>query len=172
MTNKLNDNIVFWLASYFNTNDIQIREMLDSQLATSFLMIWPIMENKVFGGFFKSIKISDFVDNHYLRYEEFVTENGVKHFYNRYKDKNKLRNLCHSDRFCKNSVKLIIEKDYNDLSNKEKLTLMLFVVYRFRNNIFHGNKGIKAWRNYTTEINFCINFMMKVIDVYNSNINV
>ena len=51
-----------------------------------------------------------------------------------------------------------------DLSDEEKLVLMIYVVYRYRNNIFHGNKGIESWSHYTSQIELYLDFMMSILD--------
>ena len=42
-----------WLASYFSTNTHNIENVLKNEKATSYLLIWPIMEQYVFNGFLR-----------------------------------------------------------------------------------------------------------------------
>ena len=41
--------------------------------------------------------------------------------------------------------------------------MLLVVVYRFRNNIFHGNKGVDSWLQYRPQIEKCTNVMQHLI---------
>lgn len=50
---KVNERVTAWLAQQFNTNDWNIKDMLKTQNATVYLLIWPIMEQSVFDGFMK-----------------------------------------------------------------------------------------------------------------------
>ena len=40
---------------------------------------------------------------------------------------------------------------------------LTFVVYRFRNNIFHGNKRVDAWLRFQPQIQDCIRVMQIMI---------
>lgn len=55
---------------------------------------------------------------------------------------------------------------YKKITSEDKLALMFYVVYRYRNNIFHENKGIMSWTQDTEQIEKCISFMI-IIDCAN-----
>lgn len=59
----------------------------------------------------------------------------------------------------------------DEIELKSKLKLILFVVYRFRNNIFHGNKGVNSWIQYTEQIRHCVQVMKVLISQYQSHKN-
>jgi hypothetical protein len=88
-----------------------------------------------------------------------------KHFHSRYQNKKRYKNLIHNDNY--NKIKSIVDKDYKKLSLDEKLLFILYVVYRFRNNIFHGTKGINSWLRYKLQIEKCITIMTKMIEAKN-----
>ena len=40
---------------------------------------------------------------------------------------------------------------------------VVVVVYRFRNNMFHGNKGVASWLRYREQIALCVLAMQEFI---------
>ena len=60
----------------------------------------------------------------------------------------------------------VLAKEYPFLTGTDKMILMMTTVFRYRNNIFHGNKAIGEWNKYSKEIEYCTDFMMSVVDVY------
>jgi hypothetical protein len=59
----------------------------------------------------------------------------------------------------------IFSKKLNELDTYETTFMLLVVIYRFRNNIFHGNKGVQSWLVYREQIDLCINAMQFFIPV-------
>ena len=148
-----------WLSKYFDTNVIEIEQLLKDELATSFLLIWPTFEQTFFGGFCKNKNIEDFskIYEKFFCYEEIF-----EHFYLRYKNKDHYRNLIHQNNYLK--FEQILHKPQNYITDSEKLLFITFVVYRYRNNIFHGNKGIKSWSQFNQQIAYCIEFMTSMLN--------
>ena len=140
---ELETHVRQWLAKHFDTEEEQIEQMLKTELATTYLLIWPIMEQGLFGGFMQKAKIKDVAAKFEQYYSEIDTKEAAKHFHTRYQDKNHYRNLKHYDEYP--SVDETIKKQFDETNCHERLELLLYVVYRYRNNIFHGNKGIESW---------------------------
>ena len=148
-----------WLAQYFDTNVTKIQELLKDELATSFLLIWPIFEQTFFSNFCKKENIEKFSKN----YEKFFSyEEIFQHFYLRYQNNDHYRNLTHQSRYPK--FEQILHKPQNYITDSEKLLFITFVVYRYRNNIFHGNKGIKSWSQFKQQIAYCLEFMTSMLN--------
>ena len=159
---NLEKDVQTWLAKYFNTEEERIKQILKTQLATTYLLIWPIMEQALFKGFMKKNDIERVATKLESYYSKLDAEESARYFHDRYKDKNLYRNLKHGNDCPK--INRIISKSFEDTSSYERLMLLLYVVYRYRNNIFHGNKGISSWTRYGKEINLCIRFMMNIVD--------
>lgn len=167
----MNTQINSWLARRLPTEGGtpsigQIDDLLKNEMATSFLLVWPIFEQKIFGGYLKHNKNTDDVAKAAQKYSKFFpkidADDISEHFHDRYQDVSNYRHLRHNEDDPK--IKAILDKPYLDLNNEEKMHLVLYVVYRYRNNIFHGNKGIFSWLQFTKQIEYCIQFMMKMID--------
>ena len=60
--------------------------------------------------------------------------------------------------------RILRKNDFKDVTTQEKISLLLFVIYRYRNNIFHGAKSIDQWSQYTDQINDCLIGMMNIAD--------
>lgn len=136
---------------------------MKNELATSFLLIWPTFEQICFKGFMRKSDIANFVSQIEGYVDMALHEVSVKHFYNRYQDARLFSNLKHKDNHATSEA--VLSKSYDTLTKNEKLEFLVYVIYRYRNNIFHGNKGIRSWVSYSTEINICIKTMTQLIDM-------
>jgi len=86
-----------------------------------------------------------------------------RYFHSRYQNKKRYKNLIHK----RNSKEFegIISTQFDILSDYQLIFMLLFVVYRFRNNIFHGNKGVESWLKYKEQIDFCRRIMQSIISL-------
>lgn len=158
----MNKKVITWLATYFQTTSDYVDQMLKDEQATSYLLVWPIFEQKLFAGFMRGRDISDAAKNYAPYYQELDVDESAAYFHDRYQDNTKYRNLAHGDK--RKSVDTVLAKSFTSVTELEKMELLIYVVYRYRNNIFHGNKGIQSWSSYKTEIQFCMDFMMSLIE--------
>lgn len=152
-----------WLSKHLKANDRDIAIILKDKVATNFFIIWPIFESKCFNGFIKVSMIQKFVDDIESKIPQKIIEDNAKYFHNRYQNKEKYRHLIYNNNDDP-TFNGIISKEYSALSFNEKLYLLAFVIYRYRNNIFHGNKRVESWLNFKTEIQKCITIMQLFLD--------
>jgi hypothetical protein len=154
-----------WFADYLQQDQLQIERLLRSKMATRFLIAWSLFESRSFEGFAKVNKFSAFAnrvtDNNAFRKEDFL-EPG-RHFHVRYQDKQRYKNLMHEQK-CP-ELEGILSTQFEALSDYQLVFMLLFVVYRFRNNIFHGNKGVESWLRYKEQIGFCLRIMQSIISL-------
>ena len=83
------------------------------------------------------------------------------------KEIKKRKNLCHKSKCngrCYTPCKFyqILKKEFEKISAEEKIYFLVYIVYRYRNNMFHGTKGLESWIRYKSEIERCIDIMMKL----------
>lgn len=156
-----------WLANHFGTTQKNIDNVLRDEKATTFLLIWPIMEQELFDGFMKNDHIESKAAELEKYYERLDLDTIIEAFWRRYQDKDNFRHLLHKDKngSVTSMIKQILSTPLSNLNNKEKLELLLFIIYRYRNNIFHGNKGVLSWTKYSEQINSCIFAMTRLIDI-------
>ena len=152
-----------WLANYYGISSRDMDNILKDEKATSYLLIWSVFEQDIFNGFMKIRDIKS-VARQFANYSnELDIEALAQNFHSRYQDTDNYRHLIHD----KDNLdfKQIISKSYHDISDVEKIEMLFFVAYRYRNNIFHGNKKVEAWTRYTVQINDCILFITKIMDL-------
>jgi hypothetical protein len=153
-----------WLSKHLNANDRDIEIILKDELATKFFITWSIFEARCYNGFAKVSMIKKFVEDIESNIPQSTIEVDTKYFHNRYQDKNNYRHLIYDKNNDDPTFKGITEKEYATLSLYEKLYLLSFVIYRYRNNIFHGNKRIESWLKFRNEIQKCITIMQLFLD--------
>jgi len=144
-----------WLSEYLGADEKETNKLLDNELARYFLIVWSIYEAKCFKGFVKDYKLNEFAKRMVGTIDSNGINDSAEYFHKRYQDKKKYQNLIHgkngNPRFDE-----ILKKGYTNLTVEEKFFLLTFVTYRYRNNIFHGNKGISSWLRYDEQIKKCI----------------
>jgi hypothetical protein len=152
-----------WFAMYLGQQPSQVRCLLRNGMATRFLIAWSLFESKCFDGFVKIDQLSNFAkeisdENGFSRS---VFEEAGRHFHDRYQDGDRLHHLLHGQEV--KGLGEILGKQFEELTDDELLFMLLVVVYRFRNNIFHGNKGVDTWLQYQTQIETCTSIMQNLI---------
>ena len=160
----INSRVTEWLAEQFNTKTWNIKDLLQTQNATVYLLIWPIMEQEVFNGFMQGKSIVPVSEKMGDYFDEMNADEKAQYFHNRYQDPEKYRHLTDSKKY--KPMEEVLAKRYSELTNTEKMIVMMTTVFRHRNNIFHGNKAFGDWNKYSKEIEYCTEFMMSVVDVY------
>ena len=154
-----------WFASYLKQDESEIRVLLNNKIAIRFLIIWSIFEAKYFNGFMQVNKIKN-CSNAIIGKSCFnITKysNALEHFHKRYQDKRIYKNLMHGQK--SKELDNILHKDIRSLSSNESIYFLLFVIYRYRNNIFHGNKGVSSWLRYEEQIEHCIKVMQLFLEL-------
>ncbi|MHC4147428.1 MAG: hypothetical protein ACYSUD_21985 [Planctomycetota bacterium] len=151
-----------WLAEYLKSDEKEVTKLLENELARYFLIVWSICEAKCFDGYAKPGKLHKFAKENAKTIEAKRINNNAEYFHKRYQDKEKYSNLIHDRKNA--SFKKILEKEYLDVAIEENIFLLAFVAYRYRNNIFHGNKGISSWLKFEKQIEKCIDVLQVFID--------
>lgn len=152
-----------WLAKHHNISTQDIHNILKDEKATSYLLAWSVFEQEIFEGYMKLSKIKTVAKKFEGYCSQLNIETIAKKFHNRYQDKTKYSHLVHDQDF--DCFRKSIEKTYINMTELDKLAMLFFVVYRYRNNIFHGNKKVLAWTQYTEQIEDCLTFMTQIIDL-------
>lgn len=157
------DTFASWLGGLFGQSEFQARRILEDEHALHFLVAWSLFESKCFGGFVKLDQIHNFAQR-IARESQFNRTKllcASAHFHDRYQDKERLRNLLHS-KHC-DDFTAILAKPHTNLTAEEVVFFTVFVSYRFRNNIFHGNKGVDSWLHYGEQISLCTGVLQALV---------
>lgn len=162
---KENSGIMFekWLATYLEQDQREINRLLNDKTATNFLITWSLFEARCFKGFATVPQFSSFTKKiiKAKSYKKSTFLKAGKHFHIRYQDKSRYNNLMYKQK--SQHLKDIFLKKINELTDYEIIFMLIFVVYRFRNNIFHGNKGVNSWLQYKEQIELCLSVMQVLI---------
>jgi len=157
------ENIKSWLTNHLQADSNEIETYFKNNNVTGFLMIWTIFEQKLFNGFIKFSDISNFSKENKDLITTIISLNDIfNYFHSRYQNNEYYNNLIHNDN--KTEIEEIRKKKIEKLNKEEKLQFLLYVVYRYRNNIFHGNKGVSSWLKYEEQIDKCVITMTELID--------
>lgn len=57
----------------------------------------------------------------------------------------------------------LIQKQLDSVGPEDKVFIVVLVVYRFRNNMFHGNKGVQSWLQFKEQILLCTEAMQSFV---------
>lgn len=149
-----------FIIKYLDIDKSKYKDLKKNTFVYDFLILWSLFEQNVFKGYCRIETIKKMKE-----LNEKVLENieeDIKYFFNRYQNKKYYKNLVwnNSNQYFEN----ILNKNYENLSHTEKTHFILFVVFRFRNNIFHGNKGIQSWLKYNEQIEKCVKIMIRLLD--------
>ena len=154
-----------WLADYLEQDQHKVEHLLSDKTVTRFLIAWSLLESRYFEGFGYDKILSEFATK--------VTEDDAfqdkdfleleRYFHGRYQNKCCYKNLMHKQ--SSEKLKGILSTKFDTLSDYQRIFMLLFVVYRFRCNIFHGNKGVGSWLKYKEQIGFCLRVMQSLISL-------
>ena len=153
-----------WLADRWKTELDSVVKILADPMAVHFLISWSIFESSFFvgkDGF--PTKIEAFTKSYPAEGRDEQLLQAVRHFHQRYQDRNLYDNLMHTQK-CNRLESLIYQREFDDLNAEEQIFLLVWVIYRYRNNIFHGNKGVRSWLRYRKQIGLCVSVMQVMID--------
>jgi hypothetical protein len=151
-----------WLADLFRRDVSEITALIRDKTAFRFLIVWSIFEAKCFRGLVRIKELDEFSQRLVAdRYNVDELSRIVSHFHSGYQDKALRSNLMHkqsSERFEK-----LLGQPIEELSQEERVFLLSIVIYRYRNNMFHGNKGVQSWLQFQKQIAACIEVMQSFI---------
>ena len=108
-------------------------------------------------------------------YEDMQIDGILKKFYDRYGNRHKpysnWDSLCHDDYGkAKQVAERVLNNDWDNTGAVDKLQFGLYVIYRFRNNIFHGNKSVLEWLNNQPQIEDSVMVLLKLTEFHDKTV--
>lgn len=146
-----------WLGTLFGRPEVEVSHLLRDSTALRFLIAWSLFESKCFSGLVKAKKIDKYAKSVSQSICRDSIADAVAHFHARYQDKDCFEHLMYGQE--NSRLARLLEQPIDNLSGDDRAFLLVFVVYRFRNNIFHGNKPVDSWLQYNEQIQYCISAM-------------
>jgi len=157
------EKVYEWLSNYYeDANITTIKDAVKTEKTSAFLITWSIFETELFGKYCTWNGIKSFASANEMKIKLNELDAIIRHFHHRYQDVNMYRNLRHKDK--KTEIDIILNSCYESLDNYKKLLFITYVVYRYRNNIFHGNKSVRSWLKFDEQIGYCFDVMMKILN--------
>lgn len=153
-----------WLADLLGLKTTEVTKLLEDETALHFLMAWSLFESKCFGGELKSCCLEDSARR--LIKESFNCApiwEAAKHFHDRYQDEALRKRLMQKEKCCAARMTDVLKTSFDKLQPVDAAFLVALVVTRFRNNIFHGTKGIPSWPKYKDQIALCTGAMQSFV---------
>lgn len=128
-----------WINDRFDTNFTEV----DLLSVKDFSLIWNVFENVVCQNNFSIARTEEGIKNKIIDSTEF--NSYLKYFKNRY-----VSNVTFTDRFqylhFRNNDRRNLVEDVllgNNTDNNDIILALIIIVYRYRNNLFHGIKRIQ-----------------------------
>ena len=168
-----NRDKVCWLAKKLSHKNSEITEenidlILGTESVMLFLCVWTLFESAFSEKHYLHTKDLEILSESYKDISDSNEINFLSHYFHRryHEHHDRLMKLAHKDEYecVSKNIRHIMEQEYNSLCKKDKIYLLFYVVFRYRNNLFHGNKDIIQWECFEEQINYCIQFMIKMID--------
>lgn len=156
-----NANFHSWLGTLFGELEFEMTCLLADETALQFLVVWSPFESNCFGGYVRASGIVQYAQRTAPRIDAAELRDAVAHFHARFQDKRRLGNLMHGHENVGHSA--LLQLPFDAFTGEDKVFLLVFVIFRSRNNIFHGNKGVQSWLNYGEQIRLCVQSMQVLI---------
>lgn len=156
----MEEKVYEWLSRRLSIDKWLVSETVKNQVATIFLLVWPILETELFKGDMSHTQMKDVAKRVKENIKISEIEHIARHFYERYQDFDKYYKLASNGTRRWDRVERLLNRAYEDIYKQSKIEFLIYVVYRYRNNIFHGLKSLKAWNDFSEEIMLCIEFMI------------
>ena len=159
-----------WLAEQLEAKSKEdIQKLCNKKHALYFLMTWNIFEKTLFDSdcrMGKALSASDLIGKLAVKFDS-QEQAALCRFFERYKNSSEyVRRLFDTTKEGKDVFASYLKKEnFSDLlAEKEKaVKFALCIIIRYRNNMFHGNKGVSNWLAYRQQINDCTCLMQHFI---------
>ena len=154
------------IGDHLHISEQEIIDLCKLEFVTNFLLTWSCFETTIFSTECSKDKVMNLDIKLFNQQLLKRLKLQTKHFFERYQDKDLLKKLE------RKGVPLEIVNYINEERVKGKnmtdLQFLAYVVFRYRNNIFHGNKQMFNWKKYQEQIEMCTDIMMTMVEEYKS----
>jgi hypothetical protein len=143
-----------WLGALLKQSEREVQLLLSDSAALQFLIAWSLFESKCFDGFVKIDRIQKFSERVAAEgCDPDSLDAALAHLHQRYQDKELYRQLMHGQ--VSSRMDSLLREPLSSFSGSGKIFFLSIVAYRYRNNMFHGNKGVQSWLAYAEQIRLC-----------------
>lgn len=132
-----------------------------------FVLLWNLFEDLLCNNNANMNKIDNLIDRFIDILDENKYQEIYEYFHNRYKDDGTKFKALKLRRPHKNLVKKILDDEFVDKNNK--LKFIMAIIYRYRNNLFHGEKDMKKIKFQKENFEQTNKFLMYFIETCKDN---
>ena len=168
-----------WLAEVLDQEPCEVEKLLKSDRAVHILMAWSLFESRCSSQVSRDQPNGGLIGAKTLQplVEWMATDCGfdparinaaVRYVYDRYQNERRFLHLVHRRRLGDidsgaQRFRALLLVRFEKLTASDQLYLVLFTAYRYRNNIFHGNKGVSSWLQYDEQIEICTTVLQEFL---------
>jgi len=160
-------NVIQWISETIINEDSDRIEANDIDEIRDFALLWNLFEALCCDKFAKMQKINSLIDSKIDLFEETKYQNIFDYFYNRYKNDTTKFNALKLRNGDKELVRKVLDNTYIDKNNK--LKFIMAIIYRYRNNLFHGEKNMRYIRLQKENFEKTNKFLMYFIETCKDN---
>ncbi len=154
-------DLIQWINSRYGTNhtDEDISPVRD------FTLLWNIFEREVCDRSFRIEIVRRLINENNIQYENF--RENYEYFFNRYVTNGQTNERFNSLNLRENDRPQFVQETLLDPNSNEshKILTCIIIVYRLRNNLFHGNKYIETINNQKENLINAINILVSFLNL-------
>lgn len=155
-----------WVKEKLECRTEDMEGLFRSKTARNFLIVWNIYEIELFNKYCTLALLGDVALKLSRSTRIGDLQGFIEYFHDRYYgDKEKYRHLKNGRKPVEIPDK-VVSSSLRRCSIEQKIHFLLFVLFRYRNNMFHGNKGLINWLQYDEQIQSCTKAMCIIVDMY------
>jgi hypothetical protein len=138
------------------------------QAVQNFTLMWNLFESLLCGNFAKISVFDQIATRHEFKEPSASLVNSFSYFRSRYVSNGNFTALFEGLRFRRNDRQEVVEKALKSESPSlsEIVLATMLIVYRLRNNLFHGLKSVSSLNNQTDNLNVAARALAAIIELH------
>ena len=156
-----NESFLSWFAGICETKEYEVAKIFKEPFALHFLVAWSLFEAKCFNKEFRPAELNGFANKIVFGGVQWYLAEIAAKFHARYQDQEKLKHLFRDKP--DPTITKLTQRNFDDLQRVEVVHFLIYVVFRFRNNMFHGNKGADSWLQFEEQIKDCTQALQIIV---------
>lgn len=140
----------------------------DLEMVGNFLILWSLFENRCCNGNANKASIENVIEKVEKSFDDEILDEVFNYMRTRYAGAKNFKNLNFRTGGGDEKMKTHCEKVFSgeESSKEDKLKAVLYVIYRYRNNLFHGSKQIPNLQQQKDNFNASYKVLIECIEKY------
>ena len=161
--------IIEWINEKIIINENDKIEIRDIDYIRDFTLLWNLYEALYSNGDYSLREALQDIKDKKDIFDEHVIEPIFVYYHERYQDTTRLERLSFRHSGADQVAKVKLDNMLQSISGhskSDKLYFIMAIVYRYRNNLFHGQKQIVKIRYQEENFKYANQFLMHIIEKY------